>query len=108
MDINFEQLLNQITNDVVALVSQSADKYVKEAKADAQKLLDDMKDSLARWIKLLASGAITKKDFEYLVLGQKELIELNLLKQAGLTLIQIDELKNGILNSIVKTVSSIF
>ncbi len=106
MAIDFEKILNQIVSDVVALAGENFNKYAAETKSDVQKFLNEVKDDLARWTKQYVAGELSRDDFEFLLLGQKELIELHALKRAGLTLIQIDELKNGILNSIVNTVSA--
>ncbi|NQU84539.1 MAG: hypothetical protein HQ541_02140 [Mariniphaga sp.] len=103
-DINFPEILKTLKEEVTSLALTTAEKYKNEAKADALKLVDDLKENLEKWTLLLAEGKLSKKDFEFLVLGQKELIEMNAIKQAGLALIKADEFKNTLLKKIINTV----
>jgi len=89
---------------VTNLALSTVNNYKSEATADALNMLNMMKENLSTWTMELADGKMSTKDFEFLVLGQKELIEMNALKQAGLAMIQVDEFKNSILNLIIKTV----
>ena len=102
--INFQTILNTLKDEVTSLAATSVKKYTNEAKSDALSTLDHLKGNLETWTLQLASGDLSKKDFEFLILAQKELIQMVALKQAGLALIQVDEFKNALLNQIVNTV----
>jgi nicotinamide riboside kinase len=106
-NLDFENVLETLKNEVVNLAMSTVNNYKNEAKADALSMVNMMKDNLRNWTLELANGEISAKDYEYLVLGQKELIEMNALKQAGLAMIQVDALKNSILNLIIKTVTGL-
>jgi hypothetical protein len=103
-NIDFQGVLDKLKDEVTNLALSTVKKYKNEAKADALNLLEEMKENLKTWTLLLAEGKLSKKDYEYLVLGQKELIEMNALKQAGLSLIKADEFKNNLLNLVINTV----
>ena len=102
--VNFQQIIETLKTEVVKLALATFQNYKNEAKADALKLLDDLKQNLENWTSQLVSGELSKEDFEFLVLAQKELIEMNALKQAGLALIKADEFKNSLLNLITNTI----
>ena len=101
---NFQPILDKLQSEVTNLALVTFQNYKNEAKTDALKLLDDMKENLKTWTLQLANGELSKDDFEFLVLAQKELIEMHALKQAGISLIQTDEFKNSLLNLFTKTI----
>ena len=105
--VNFPQVFEKLKEEVSELALSTVKSYKDQAMKDALKLIEDMKMDLNRWALQLAEGKLSKTDFEYLVLGQKELIQMNALKQAGLSLIKADEFKNNILNLIVNTVTDL-
>lgn len=106
-NIDFQQLFDTLKKGVSDLAISAFNKYKKEAKTDSLKLLERLKENLKTWTQQLSEEKLSKKDFEFLILGQKELLEMNALKQAGLTAIQIDEFKENLLNLIVKTISDL-
>ena len=106
-DVDFKSILEKLKDEAVHLALTTFKDYKTEAKTDALKLLDELKVSLERWTLLFADGKLTKADFEFLVLGQKELVEMNALKQAGLTLIKTDEFKNSLLKLITTTIAGL-
>ena len=105
-NIDFQILFNKLKEEAIGLTTSTVKKYKTAACADLMNVLEDMKENLESWTIQLEEGKLSKEDFEFLVLGQKELIEMNALKQAGVALIKADELKNSLLNLIVNTVTS--
>ena len=100
---DFQTLFDQLKKEAGNLANTSVEQFKKEAVTDAQNLLEDLKQNLQTWTVQLASGEMTKDDFEFLVMGQKELIEMNILKQKGMALIDLDKLKTKLINQIIKT-----
>jgi len=107
MAIDIKSFLAQLQDGIVDLAKSNFKKLSKQATADGKQLLATLKDDLGRWTRLLAEGQITKKEFETLLIGQKDLIEMNALKQAGLTLVKIDEFKSGIFDLIIDSVTKL-
>ncbi len=104
--VDFENLFENLKDQVITLASISLAKYEKEAKNGALLFLNEIKDKLARWTLLLADHQLTTDDFEWLVNSQKQLLEMNALSQAGLAAIRVDQFKNSVLNMVVDTVFS--
>ena len=106
-NVDFQVVFDKLKDEVINLALSTVKNYKNEAKADALALLDEMKVNLKTWTLQLAEGNLSQKDYEFLVLGQKELIEMNALKQAGLSLIKADEFKNNLLNLVIDTVAGL-
>ncbi|HZL08786.1 MAG TPA: hypothetical protein VFC65_02225 [Prolixibacteraceae bacterium] len=102
--INFQETFKGLKDEALKLALATFTQYKDQAKTDAVNLVESLKVNLEKWTIQLAEGKLSKDDFEFLVLAQKELIEMNALKQAGVTLIKADEFKNSLLNLVVKTV----
>lgn len=107
-NINFEVVLDKLKDEVTNIALSTIKNFKNESKRDALNLLEEMKENLRTWTLQLAEGKLSKKDFEYLVLGQKELIEMSALKQSGLSLIKADEFKNKLFNLVINTVVGLF
>lgn len=104
---DFQTLFDQLKKEVSNVAVTSVEQFKTEAETDAQNLLEYLKQNLQIWTIQLAAGELTKEDFEFLVLGQKELIEMNFLKQKGMALIDLDKLKISLINQVIKTALSI-
>ena len=105
--INFEQVFEKLKAEAKNLAISAVKDYKNEASADALQVIQSMKENLKTWTMELAEGKISKTDFQYLVLGQNELTQMSVLKQAGLSLVKTDEFKNSLLNLVVNTVIGI-
>jgi len=104
---DFQTLFDQLKKEVSNVAVTSVQQFKNEAEADALNLLENLKENLRTWTVQWALGAITKEDFEFLVMGQKELIQMNLLKQKGMALIDLDKFKIRLINQIVKIALSV-
>jgi hypothetical protein len=104
---DFQTLYDQLKKEVSSLAVTSVQQFKKEAETDAQNLLEYLKQNLQIWTIQLATGELKKDDFEFLIMGQKELIQMNFLKQKGMALIDLDKLKISLINQIVKTALSV-
>lgn len=102
--INFDGILHDVKNAVEQFAKEKVADYWKETVGDADQFFVASRDQLERWVLRLAKGELTPDDFEWLVKGKKDVAEMTLLKQAGVALIRVDEIKGGLLNVIVKTI----
>jgi hypothetical protein len=102
--INFNSILSDLIEQAKQIATSTFKDYKKEAAADAENLILEIKSKLEKWTIELSNGNISKDDFEFQVLSQKELIEMKALKQAGIALIKIDELKSKLFDSLVDTI----
>lgn len=104
--IDFNLILKDLVEQAKEIAISTFKDYKKEAGADAENLVSVMKVKLEKWSKQLANNEISKDDLIFLVQGQRELIEMKALKQTGIALIKVEELKNSILKATVNTIVS--
>ena len=103
-DLDFSSILGTLKDEVISLAMSTFKDFKNEAQADALKLVEDMKEKLERWTILLAEGKLTPDDFKFLVLAQKELLEMNALRLLGISKIRLDEFKSKLLKLVIDTV----
>lgn len=102
MDI--EKLLKELKAQLLALLEGNFNEFKPELQKEITQFLEQSKDKLTRWTLLLADGSITKDEFEWLIKSQKDLLTLKALQTAGISKIRINNLKNSIIQTIIKTV----
>ena len=102
--VDFNQILKTLKQQVEDLANLFVKHYTKQAVKDGRKFLEDSKENLKRWTILLAEKRITPQDFEWLILSQKDLAHMVALKQAGLSLIRIEQFRNSLLSLVVDTI----
>ncbi len=101
---NYTTILNELKGEITNMVVSSASAYADAAKHDAQALLSDMDANLQTWTQQLATGEISAQDLAFLVKAQKDLMKMQALKQAGLSAIAVDKLKNDVISVITSTI----
>jgi hypothetical protein len=104
VQINFSDIFEELKSSITTLAKNSIKDYAVGAEADGKKFLESIKDKLQRWTNSLIEGKLTKDDFEYLIGSQKDLSQMEFLKQAGLTAIRIDQFKTSLLNLVIDTI----
>ena len=104
--MDFQAVLATLREGVTSLASNTVQNYVNEAKTDGLNLVESLKTDIQTWEQELAEGKISALDVEFLIMAQKELIEMTALKQAGLGLIKVNEFKNNVLQLVIKAVIS--
>jgi hypothetical protein len=77
------------------------EEYKDELLKDGTLFIEKAKSDLERWTEGLASGALSKDDFEFLLKGKKDLAQMEALKQLGLSKIRITKITNGIIDVVV-------
>ena len=102
MDI--EKLLKELKIQLLALLEGNFNEFKPELQKEITLFLEQSKDKLVRWTLLLADQSITKDEFEWLIKSQKDLLTLKALQTAGISKIRINNLKNSIIQTIIKTV----
>lgn len=105
--INFNQLFEDLKTGAESVAKNSLQGYVDEAKKDGQEALSSMKVNLQRWAEEVETGVLTREDVTFLIQEETALAKMNALKQAGLAEVQIDKFKNGLINMILGTLTSL-
>src|SRR5262245_58008219 len=105
---DFSRFLEELTTKLTDLAEQQWTAYRDAAISDGTAFVDKIKADLERWSQLLASGALSKDDFAWLVQGKKDLAVLEALEQEGLALARLDQLRSDLVNLVVDTAFSVF
>ena len=105
--VDFSYIHSFLEEKIGELAQFTLSGYVNQGKEDGKNLLAAMMDDLERWTALLAEGRITTRDFETLVMGSKDGVEMDILTFEGLALARADQFKESILNLMVDTVFNI-
>jgi hypothetical protein len=75
--------------------------FVQQATKDAQAFRVRAEQQIAGWLQELRDGEITKKNFESLVRGERDLAEMHALKQAGLAHAALDAFTSGFMEIVL-------
>ncbi|TPD71911.1 hypothetical protein [Flavobacterium microcysteis] len=102
MDI--EKLLKELKQQLVTLLGDKYKEFKPEIQKDIIAFLEGSKEKLERWTLLLASSSLTEEEFSWLLKSQQDLIALKALQGAGLSKIKINNIKNTIIQTVIKTV----
>jgi len=105
---DFNDYLKTLEDGIKNLAEKMLKEFKDEALKDSKKFLKKTEEDLKRWTKLLASGELTLDDFEWLVIGKKDLAELHFLKRKGLSLVRIDRFRNSLIDLIIDTALDLF
>lgn len=106
-NIDFNAVFDTLKDGVTDLATTTAHNYLNAAKADGIKLVESLKTDIKTWGEQFVAGELTENDVKFLVMAKKDLIEMNALKQAGLSLVKVDQFKKGLLELIVKTLTGL-
>ncbi|HEY4206492.1 MAG TPA: hypothetical protein VGM31_06765 [Puia sp.] len=102
--INFQDIFNSLKQGIADLATTTVSNFAAQAKSDGLDFLNSSKDDLQKWSNQLAQGQMNKDEFIDLLEGQKDLLKLIALKQAGLAEIALDNFKSGVFSLIQKTI----
>jgi galactokinase len=105
---NFDDYVQAVEEGVKELAKKTLKGFKDEALSDAKEFLQSSQDDLQRWTKLLARGELSQDDFEWLVVGRKDVAELHALKQSGLAMIRLDRFRNALLDLVIDTAFDVF
>jgi len=97
----FNEFLSTIKDDLLEFAKENLEEYKDEILKDGNAFVKKTKIDLERWTEGLASGALSKNDFEFLLKGKKDLAEMEALKQLGLSKIRINKITNGVIDVVV-------
>lgn len=100
---DFKDFLDTLAERIGSLAVGSLKDFKAAITKDGKAFLEKAKQDLERWTELLASGQLTKDDFEWLVKGKKDLAELAALKEAGLAKARLDKFRSSLVELVIGT-----
>jgi hypothetical protein len=101
--IDFEQFAVLVKTNIEAYLKAELGTSVHSISADLSLLGQNTKADLQQWTNDLVAGKMSKADFESLVRGEVGLVKMVALERLGLTQVRLDELRAGILKTLVDT-----
>lgn len=105
---DFDDFLDTLKDELADLAASHLDDLQDEAVRDSEQFLEDSKEDLKRWTRLLEEGEISEKDFESLVKGQKDLAKMEALKEAGLAAVEVDRFRKNLFDRVLGIASQFF
>jgi hypothetical protein len=100
-------LFQTLKDGIAALAKNTLADFFEEAVADGNAILLAWKTKITNWSELLARGEIDADDLRSLVLGERDLLQLEALRQKGLALIRVDQFKRDLCNLVVTVVTGL-
>jgi hypothetical protein len=104
----FKEFLETIKTDLLNFATDNLAEYKDELLKDGNSFVKKAKKDLERWTAGLAAGMLSKKDFEFLIKGKKDLAEMEALKQLGLAKARIAKLRDGLIDIVIGSVFKTF
>lgn len=102
---NFDDILKDFKkNSALQTITGILFDFKDQAMEDINQFLNSSKNKLKKWTNSPAKGKLSREDCKWLLESQIDLMAINGLKQAGLAKIQIDKLKNALVNVIRDTI----
>lgn len=105
---DFDAFFARLKEELVDLAESRLDALSDRAIQDGERFLDDSKEDLRRWTRLLEEGRLSEEDVASLVRGKKDLAEMAALKQAGLAAAEADRFRDALFDRILGTVRRVF
>ncbi len=105
---DFSTFLTTLKQGIAQLAADSFRDAKRAAQADGEAFLRKSESDLERWTDLLVDGKLTQEEFEFLVMGRKDVIEMKALEAAGLAAVRVDRFRNAVLRLVVDTAFSVF
>jgi hypothetical protein len=102
---DLDQLWSALQLNVMSFLKDELKQSAEGVLQDVNSYLNDGKTELKQWTEDLAAGAMSLEDYESLLRGQGGLAKMVALKQLGLSKARMDEIKGGLADTILKTVS---
>ena len=90
-----------IETQVAQLAKDILKGYTKQALTDLNQYRSGVQIKLNKWLLALKNGEIDQEEFDDLVLGEKDLVELRALKLFGLGQVALDTFTDGLLKIII-------
>jgi hypothetical protein len=99
-----ENIINELKVGIGNIAKQQVGAYAAAAKADGEHFIEQLRIDITTWSVQLATGKLSKGDFEFLIKGRRDLAAMKGLTEAGLAAIKIDEIKNSMVTLVITVV----
>jgi hypothetical protein len=100
---DFNQIFNDIKNQLGPLAEQSLKEFAGQGKQDAEAFLQQSRANLENWMQQLANNEIDQDEFTFLVESQKAAAEMTALQAANAGTIRIEQFRDSVFSVVIKT-----
>jgi len=100
----FDDILDEIKDGIADLGKKTAKDFLDETRKDGEAFLAEIEDDLKRWVDLLAKGKLSPEEFQVLVEFNRDLAKMKASTRAGMAKKRVQDLANGFVDIITKTV----
>lgn len=98
---DFDRFIKIVKTDLGTVAENLGRGYAKEMVEEGTDFAKRFQDRLERRIALLATGELTKEEFEWLMKSEKNLVELKSIEKKGLAVVQLNEIRGAIIDSLI-------
>jgi hypothetical protein len=101
--MNYEDFVKTVITNLGSQITPALKNYASDIEKDANDFFQDTKKDMEKWTKDLASGKLTKDDFDTLVKGKSDLTKMRYLKKKGIAKIEIEKVKTSLIDTVIST-----
>jgi hypothetical protein len=91
----------QIEKQTATLAETILQGFAQQAVSDARDFRQKAEQQIVQWLADLAKGDITRKNFDNLVRGSRDLAAMHALKQKGLSKVALDTFTQGFMEIVL-------
>lgn len=99
--MDFDKTLKELKHSLLQVFGNTYAEYRDETQKDIDTFINNSREKLEKWTKLLSKKDISLEEFEWLVKSQKDLMSLSELEKLGVSKIRLGQLKNKMSKVIV-------
>ena len=99
-----DDILTEIKGGIGDLARKSAKDFAAEVTKDGNAFVREIQADLKRWVDLLGKGKLSPEEFQVLLEFNRDLAEMKASTKAGMAKKRVQDLTDGILAIISKTV----
>lgn len=100
----WNNFVDTVGEGVEVLAKNTFKDFVAQAKEDTQEFWEDSEETFKRWVDALATGKLTKDEFEFLVGMRADLAKMHALTAAGVSMTRIERFRTGVISLFTKTI----
>lgn len=104
----FDEFAEALVDGSKALAKDIFDGFEVEAMADARAFLEQSRNDLQSWTRMLAQGEISEQDFSDFVQARKALAVIHALRQKGVALTKLERFRSEFINLVIDTAFDVF
>lgn len=105
-ELDIDALIEDVKNSVIDLAEREAKDYIDQATADAIDFVKLVSNNLKNWAEAVVAGNLDTNELKFLLKGQKDLLVMHSLSQAGLAAARIQRIRDGIISILLDALST--